>query len=204
MAANSGPSSTPPSAEQDPEEKAVVALEAADIEAFEEAVANDEQTRADLHVQTVCLLILAFVATGVALYLLRPVLVPFVLALFFAACLKPLIELQRRKLRFPQWLAVAGALVLAATIIVSIGVPIGASFSNMKPGFQEQFDQLLDKLARVVPLERFGIKPTTVVPSPTTSPALPAHPWADGLTSRLFSAVGSAVGEVTGLASART
>jgi AI-2 transport protein TqsA len=172
------------------------------MEAFEEAVASDEQARADLHVQTICLLILAFVAAGVALYLLRPVLVPFVLALFFAACLKPVIEFQKRKLRFPQWLAVAGAVILAATVIFSIGVPIGASINNMKPGFQQQFDQFLDRAARVVPLERFGIKPSVPAAEPPTPPTLPAHPWADGLTSYLFSAVGSAVGEVTGLASA--
>jgi AI-2 transport protein TqsA len=202
MAAN--PLSPPiaPSESQDPEEKDPLALGAADIEAFEEAVASDEQARADLHVQTICLLILAFVAGGVALYWLRPVLVPFVLALFFAACLKPLIEFQKRKLHFPQWLAVAGAVILAATVILSIGVPIGVSINNMKPGFQQQFDQFLDRAARVVPLERFGIKPSVPAPEPETVPALPAHPWADGLTSYLFSAVGSAVGEVTGLASA--
>jgi AI-2 transport protein TqsA len=191
-----------PSESQDPEEKDPLVLEAADIEAFEEAVASDEQARADLHVQTICLLILAFVAAGVALYLLRPVLVPFVLALFFAACLKPLIEFQKRKLRFPQWLAVAGAVILAATVILSIGVPIGVAINNMKPGFQQQFDQFLDRAARVVPLERFGIKPSVPAPDVETPPTLPAHPWADGLTSYLFSAVGSAVGEVTGLASA--
>src|SRR5579859_1423264 len=72
-----------------------------------DVVATSEQARADLHVQTVCLLILAFLATGVGLWLLRPVLVPFVLALFFSACLKPVIDFQRRHLRFPQPVAVA-------------------------------------------------------------------------------------------------
>ena len=53
---------------------------------------NDlDQRRADSRVQTVCLLILTFIAGAVALYLLKPVLVPFVLALFFTYCLSPVI-----------------------------------------------------------------------------------------------------------------
>jgi len=42
---------------------------------------NTEQDRADQRVRTVCQLILTVIAVGAALSLLRPVLVPFCLAL---------------------------------------------------------------------------------------------------------------------------
>src|SRR5258706_12196359 len=86
-----------------------VAVSAPQGDVVVDVVATTEQARADLHIQTVCLLILAFLAAGVGLFLLRPVLVPFVLALFFAACLKPGIEVQRKHPRAPPPVAVARA-----------------------------------------------------------------------------------------------
>lgn len=53
-------------------------------------------------VRTVCLLILTIIAVGCALYWLKPVMVPFVLALFATYALAPLIDLQIIKLRFPR------------------------------------------------------------------------------------------------------
>src|SRR5882724_1891070 len=104
-----------------------------------DVVSTAEQARADLHVQTVCLLILAFLAAGVGLYLLRPVLVPFVLALFFAACLKPVIEFQRKHLRAPQPVAVAGAVLLAVLVIGIIGIPLTSSIQETWPRFKDEF-----------------------------------------------------------------
>ena len=46
-----------------------------------------------MRVQTMCLLILATVATGFALYWLRPVLIPFVLAIFLMYCVRPVLDL---------------------------------------------------------------------------------------------------------------
>ena len=151
--------------------------------------ARVEQARADLHVQTVCLLILAFVAAGVALFWLKPVLVPFVLALFFAACLKPVINLQQRYLRAPQPVAVVGAIILAMALIALIGIPLSVSINTMRPTFEQRFDQFLQKTAQVLPLERFGFSP-------------PSFKVPDQATSWLFSTIREAVGEVTGVASA--
>src|SRR6185312_16327442 len=89
MAATSAGSSVFPSAPPEPPEKeaaerldtttTVVAAE--EVVVVEEAARRDEQARSDSHVQTVCMLILAFVAAGFSLNYLKPVLVPFVLAL---------------------------------------------------------------------------------------------------------------------------
>ena len=58
-----------------------------------------EPTRQELRVQTVCLLILSAIALGFALYWLRPVMIPFVLAVFFALGLSPAVDIQVRRLR---------------------------------------------------------------------------------------------------------
>src|SRR5689334_745294 len=81
---------------------------------------RDDQDRA----QTICLLILTFIASAVALYLLRPVLVPFVLALFFTYCLTPLIDFQVKRLSAPRGVAVVGAAVIGLAVLVLVGVLI--------------------------------------------------------------------------------
>ena len=150
---------------------------APDIGAFESAVDGAEQARSDLHVQTVCLLVLAFFAVGLALYLLRPVLVPFVLALFFAACLKPLIRFQRQHWKAPQPVAVLGAVLVAIAFIVLIGIRLGVSIGDMRPIFVAQFDQFVAKFTQALPLQRFGFNP-------------PNMKIPDEATSWLFSALG--------------
>jgi AI-2 transport protein TqsA len=122
-----------------------------------DVVATSEQARADLHVQTICMLILAFLAAGIGLVQLRPVLVPFVLALFFAACLKPVIEWQRRYLRAPQPVAVAGALLMAVAILGGIGIPLTSSIEKTWPNFEKQFHQFGAWITQAGPLARFGL-----------------------------------------------
>ena len=61
-----------------------------------------DDLRAYHRVQTFCLLTLTLLALGAALYLLRPVLVPFVFAVFLTYCLTPVIDAQRRHLQMPQ------------------------------------------------------------------------------------------------------
>lgn len=120
-------------------------------------IGRSEQAQADRRVQTVCLLILAFVASGFALWELQPALVPFVLALFFAACLKPVIEFQMRYLRMPRMLAVAGAILLAAAIITLIGIPLTSSVQQMWPSFEHEFGEFVRKAKQSWVVERLGL-----------------------------------------------
>ena len=100
----------------------------------------------DRRVQTVCLLTLTLIAVGVALALLQPVLVPFVLALFLSQCLAPLILwLMRRGL--PRPLAVTAAVLLAAGVLTGIGFVIAASIGNGTGGTKfEAYQQSLETL----------------------------------------------------------
>ena len=76
---------------------------------------------ADRRIQTVCLLILTAIALGAALQYLSPVLIPFVLAVFFTYCLAPVIEFQIHRLRMPRILAVATTIALGCGVLVAAG-----------------------------------------------------------------------------------
>ena len=52
--------------------------------------------------QTICLVILTTLAVGAALHWLAPVMIPFVLAVFTALAVSPLIEVLVDRLRIPR------------------------------------------------------------------------------------------------------
>jgi AI-2 transport protein TqsA len=117
-------------------------------------------------VQTVCLLILTLIALGVALALLRPVLVPFVLALFFAQCLAPVIDFQICRLRFPRVVAVTVASVMGLALLTGIGFLIAASVGKMSDksvAYQASVQQFTHDLIKSPPARWLGIKPDTTV-----------------------------------------
>jgi len=120
-----------------------------------------DDVRTYQRVQTFCLLALTLVALGVASYLLRPVLVPFVLAVFLTYCLTPLIDAQRRYLRMPRGLATVSAVVLALVVLALCGSVVATSISSASrrlQDYEKQFQDLTERFASSVPLERLGIK----------------------------------------------
>lgn len=114
--------------------------------------------QADRKLRTTCVLILTVFAIGVAMSLLRIVLVPFCLALLLTYSLTPVIDLQMKYLRFPRPLAlvgvgVAGSLMLLLTMYLT-ALAIGQ--------IVEHVDEYRDELARLTGkgaalLERVGV-----------------------------------------------
>ena len=124
-------------------------------------MSNAAQAVTDRRVQVVCLLILTFIAVGAALYFLKPVLVPFVLAVFFTYCLSPVIELLTRYLRLPSGVAIVVTAVLGIVILALLGFVIAASIGRMSQNFdtyQAELRQITEQVAHTVPLERLGFK----------------------------------------------
>jgi AI-2 transport protein TqsA len=116
----------------------------------------------DRRVQTVCLLILTLIALGVTMALLRPVLVPFVLALFFAECLEPAIRLQMRHWHFPRLLAVTCASILGLALLIGVGFLITASISSMSSNlgrYRQDLDRSTQQLLQSRPLHWLNINP---------------------------------------------
>ena len=114
----------------------------------------------DKRLQTICLLTLTIIAVGVALYLLRSVLVPLVLAAFFSIMLSPALAFFSDKLKLPRGLALAMTLLLGITALVLLGTLIASSVGEMaakKDDYLDQARDLVDWFADVMPLERLKL-----------------------------------------------
>jgi AI-2 transport protein TqsA len=124
-------------------------------------MAGAEQGRSEARVQTNCLLTLTVIAVGVALYLLRPVLVPFALALFLTCCLTPLVDWQVRHLRLHRLPATVLATALGLTVLVLFGFVVVAEVGSIVQNFgayQARLEALTDRVAAQVPLDALGVK----------------------------------------------
>lgn len=116
-------------------------------------MANEPPTSGEVtsvqRLQTWCLVILAVVATGAALTALRPVLIPFVLALFFYYLLEPLVEIQSRRLRLPRVLGVSVAFFLGSVSLFLLALLISASIQELSGNAETYHQNLSELLERV-------------------------------------------------------
>jgi AI-2 transport protein TqsA len=123
--------------------------------------ANRPKHYTELQVQTVCLVIVTAFAIGMGLYLLRPVLVPFMLAVFLAFMLAPILDLQTRLLRIPRYLALF-ITVIVAIAVLSVGTGVTVSsitrLANDSDRFQAELETRTRDLVDRLPLESLGVK----------------------------------------------
>jgi AI-2 transport protein TqsA len=116
--------------------------------------------------QTICLVILTVLAVSAALRWLAPVMIPFVLAVFFALVLSPLIDLQVRRLAMPRAAAIGATLVVALLLFGGIATLISVSVTQLAAnatGYQEKATALLQAAMTMLPLGRLGIDESTVM-----------------------------------------
>ena len=78
-----------------------------------------------------CLVVLAMLATGAALYWLRPVMAPFVLALMLTYILRPPMAWMMTRLHAPRWLAVLAALGAGFLLLSLGGVVVSRSVKTL-------------------------------------------------------------------------
>ena len=95
-------------------------------------------------VQTTCLLVLTFIAAGVALWLVRSILIPFVMAVFLLIMLSPVINWQVRHLKLPRGVALVTTLLLGALVIVFTGGLIANSAQELSENGDEYAARLMD------------------------------------------------------------
>jgi len=124
---------------------------------------------ADQRLQTVSLLLLATIAVAFALYWLQSVLVPFVLSLFIALGLSPLIALLTVRLRLPHWLAVLVTLLFAIALLALVGFLITISANRLAANavtYQAEVRSLVNGFLQRFPLEEYGLNADEVVRLP--------------------------------------
>lgn len=118
--------------------------------------------RAELHIQTICLSLLAVVAVGFALWWLQPVMIPFVMSAFLAVAFMPLVDVLEVRCRLPRTIAVCVALLLAVLVLLGMGLLVynaAEQFTDEKKlaQYQDQLDNMMKDLAASLPLDRFGV-----------------------------------------------
>lgn len=112
------------------------------------------------HLQTVCLLFLTAVAGAGGLYWLRPVLIPFVLALMIAICLTPFGNLFTRSLGAPRFVGLIAALTLGCVMLLITSAFVSTLASRLTrnvDSYQEQYRAAVDRTIARLPLEKFGV-----------------------------------------------
>ena len=105
-------------------------------------------TTVSQRIQNVCLMVLASVAVGFVLFWFRSVLIPFVLAVFVAYGISPLIEVQNRRLRIPRPLAVLATLLVGVLLLGMMGGLVSTSISQLSENaasYQRQIEQLVER-----------------------------------------------------------
>ena len=108
----------------------------------------------ELQVHTVCQMILAAIAAGAALFWLRSVLLPFILALFFVTGVSPVLYAIERNLRAPRMVAVAIAFMLGIVLFMGLWLMVWlsvASLLNHADTYRERIVQLVSVAEAWVP-----------------------------------------------------
>jgi len=137
-------------------------------------------TRVDYEsrIQTVCLATLTIVVVAVALYLLRVVLVPFILAAFLSLVLLPIVSFLMRKLRVRRPIALAITLLLGFLAVLGVGAFVAVSvgqFANNAGEYEAQLKQLLLKAENSPPIQAIVslVAKSDVTPPPSPEESLP-------------------------------
>ena len=113
-------------------------------------------------IQTICLLVLSTIATGAALYWLRGIMVPFVLAVFFSIALSPVIHAQMQYLRFPSGLAIISTTLVFFALLAGVGTIVSNSITQLAANaaaYQAQINGLMGLIQTELPWESVGLDP---------------------------------------------
>jgi AI-2 transport protein TqsA len=119
----------------------------------------------DQRLQTFCLLTLSAIALGAALHWLSSVMVPFVLAIFLAIALSPIINFQVRRLRFPRPLAVLITILLVFLFLAVIGQVVLSSMQQLVANadiYQHRVEEILEEATNSPLLQRLGVNPEEI------------------------------------------
>lgn len=107
---------------------------------------------------TVSLMVLATVAAAAALAWTRPVMVPFVLAIFVYYLVSPVAHLLERRVRLPRWASVVVTFLLVAALLALVGLLITTSVRGLLDSAPIYREKLLNFAQRAFAvLDRYGI-----------------------------------------------
>ena len=135
--------------------------------------ANEPVSALEVRVQSVCLVLLATIATAGALYWLRPVMIPFVLALFIALGLDMVRDQLILRARVPRGLALPVTLIGGVLAMAGLGALVSASLGQLSENasvYTAQLQKLIEQTLATLPgplreaAETLDLKTLTDVP----------------------------------------
>lgn len=115
---------------------------------------------AELRWMSRCLSVVATGTIGLLLYLMRPVLAPFVVAVFLTVGLKPILDVLHRRLLLNRLAAVAVSFFVAVVLLLLLGMAIASSIDQLArdDAYQQRATAVTEQVALFA--ERFGLLPT--------------------------------------------
>lgn len=117
---------------------------------------DDKWVQMERKAQTVSLMILAAATVGLTLYWLRPVLLPFVLALFFTVGLTPIFDWFQSRLRVSRLTAVAITFVCGLVMTVFLWLVVWISIASLledSATYHQRFGQIAANFTKWIPDE---------------------------------------------------
>lgn len=118
---------------------------------------DDKWVKMESKAQTVSLMILAAATVGLTLYWLRPVLLPFVLALFFTVGLTPIFDWFQNRLRVSRLTAVAITFICGLVMTVFLWLVVWISIASLledSATYHQRFSQIAANFTKWMPDER--------------------------------------------------
>ena len=106
-------------------------------------------------IQFVCMLVLATSALTYMIYWLRPVLVPFVVAVFFVTCINPVLSRLQDRLGVTRLIAAGITFVAGLTILLILAVALWASIAELSKNagaYEKRMADLITLAEKRVPL----------------------------------------------------
>jgi len=116
-------------------------------------------------VQTVCLIVLSAVAIGGTMFWLKPVMIPFVLALFIALALNSFVNMQMKLLKVPRVLAILSTLMLAFLLFTLLGVLVTASVGQLADNaasYIATVTNFFERVGQILPVNVTALTPEGV------------------------------------------
>ena len=119
--------------------------------------------KTEVRVQTAGIAILATIAIGATIKWLGPVLVPFVLAVFFVCGITPIISFFQKFLSVSRLIAAAITFLLGIVLLFLFWVLIWlsvASLIDQAPSYRTRLGELVDRGTQMLPMDRLGFLET--------------------------------------------
>ncbi|MEQ8785428.1 MAG: AI-2E family transporter [Pirellulaceae bacterium] len=108
----------------------------------------------EFRARTICLLVLTVIAVGAALYVLRPVLVPFILALFLVTGIAPVLSYIEVRFKAPRIVAVGITFVLGVGVLFLLWSLIWFSVASLLENsdtYKNRLAELVDRVESWIP-----------------------------------------------------